>query len=347
MGTVSLWSEIHEQPDTVARVVSTNQEAAARFTRRIETEEVSHVVVAARGTSDNAARYAQYVWGARNGLTVALAAPSLFSVYRAPPRLEGALVVGISQSGQSPDLVEVLLEAARQGRPTLAVTNEAASPLAAAADHLLELEAGPEQAVAATKTYTAQLAAVALISVALAGEGPPAAGLTGLPRAVQVMLALSDAIAGHASTMVDIDQCAVLARGFNLATAFEWALKLQELAYVAAHPYSGADFLHGPIALVEPGFPILAAAPAGPTHIGLVELLSDLQRRRADLVILSDDPDTLGLTEKGIPLPSGVPEWLSPVPAIVASQLIAYHLAVAKGLDPDHPRTLGKITRTR
>jgi glucosamine--fructose-6-phosphate aminotransferase (isomerizing) len=342
---VSLWSELHEQPETVARVVTANRVAATRFARRMEAQPFTHVVVAARGTSDNAARFAQYAWGARNRLTVALAAPSLFGVYHSPPRLEGALVVGISQSGQSPDLVEVLEEARRQGRPTLAITNEADSPLAASADHVLELHAGAERAVAATKTYTAQLAAVALVSASLSGEEP--AELTRLGEAVEAMLALSDSIAGYASALAGIDQCAVLARGFNLATAFEWALKLQELAYVLAHPYSAADFLHGPIALVEPGFPVLVVAPAGPPHAGLAELVADLRQRRADLMVLSDEPDTLGMAGKGVPLPAGLPEWLTPVPAIVAGQLLAFHLAVAKGLDPDHPRGLGKITRTR
>jgi glucosamine--fructose-6-phosphate aminotransferase (isomerizing) len=325
--------------------VTANRAAAARFAGRMAAQPFTHVVVAARGTSDNAARFAQYAWGARNRLTVALAAPSLFGVYHTPPSLDGALVVGISQSGQSPDLVEVLEEARRQGRPTLAITNEAASPLASSADHMLELHAGDERAVAATKTYTAQLAAVALVSASLAAEEPTE--LTRLGEAVEAMLALSDPIAGYASALAGLDQCAVLGRGFNLATAFEWALKLQELAYVLAHPYSAADFLHGPIALVEPGFPVLVVAPAGPPHAGLAELVADLRQRRADLMVLSDDPDTLRLTGKGVPLPAGLSEWLTPVPAIVAGQLLAFHLAVAKGLDPDHPRGLGKITRTR
>lgn len=342
---MSLWSELHEQPTTVARVLSANRGSAVRFARRIEAEPITHVVVAARGSSDNAARYAQYAWGARNRLTVALAAPSLFSVYRTPPGLAGALVVGISQSGQSPDLVEVLEEARRQGRPTLAITNDRASPLAAAAHHVLELRAGPERAVAATKTYTAQLAAVALVSVALTGEEP--AGLAALPEAVKESLALSEVIAGHAAALADLDQCAVLARGYNHATAFEWALKLQELTQVLAYPYSTADFLHGPIALVEPGFPVLAVAPAGSALAGVRELLAELRKRRVDLVVLSDDRETVALSGKSVPLPAGLPEWLTPVPAIVAGQLFAYHLAVAKGLDPDRPRGLSKITRTR
>jgi len=297
----------------------------------------------ARGTSDNAARYAQYVWGARNRINVALTAPSLFSVYHAPPRLDGAQVVGISQSGESPDLVSVLEEARAQGRPTLAITNHPGSPLAEAADLCLELATGEEHAVAATKTYTAQLAAVAVLSAALNGDD---GGLDTVATDVEAVLGASDEIAEAASVFSGTEGAAVLGRGFNHSAAFEWALKLQELAYVLAQPYSAADFVHGPLALVSEGFPIFAVTPSGAPHAVVHSLLERLRNELGStLAVITNEPETLELAEAPIRIPTG-PEWLSPIVCAVAAQLFTYHLAIARGIDPDSPRTIKKVTRT-
>lgn len=344
---MTLLSEIFEQAETLERVVDRNRETAEQIAQTWHREEIDHVVIAARGTSDNAARYAQYVLGARNRLSVGLATPSLYSVYHSPPLLRNAFVVGISQSGQSPDIVAVLVEARHQRRPTLAITNDASSPLAATADHVLVLHAGTEVAVAATKTYTAELAAVALISDAIDDVEGVDRALTALPSHVDHMLGQSDDIAEMAHGRSSLQQCAVLGRGFNHATAFEWALKLQELSYVSAQPFSAADFLHGPVALVEPGYTVLATATSGPSHVDLHALLGELVELGAGLVVISDAEATLELTTSAIRLPRGVPEWITPIPAIVGAQLFTYHLAVAKGLDPNRPRTVRKVTRTR
>lgn len=343
---MTLWDEILEQVDTVERVVSHSGDVAKQVARVWQDRGIEYVVIAGRGTSDNAARYAQYVWGARNRLSVGLAAPSLFSVYDSPPSFGSAAVVGISQSGQSPDIVAVLSEARRQGRPTLAITNDSTSPLASVADYVLALLTGPENAIAATKTYTAELAAVALLSEALTG-GAADSALLDLSDQIEYMLDQSTAIAAIANEMACMDQCVVVGRGFNHATVFEWALKLQELTYTAAQPFSTADFLHGPAALVEPGFPVLAIAPSGPTHGDVHALLENLVDRDATLVVMSDVSATLALTTSAIRLPQDLAEWISPIPAIVGAQPFAYHLTVAKGLDPDRPRGLSKVTRTR
>lgn len=344
---MTLWSEIFEQAETLERVVDRNREAAEQIAQTWRRDEIDHVVIAARGTSDNAARYAQYVWGARNRLSVGLATPSLYSVYDSPPLLRNAFVVGISQSGQSPDIVAVLDEARHQQRPTLAITNDASSPLAATADHVIVLHAGPEGAVAATKTYTAELVAIALISDAFDHVEGVDRALTTLPSHVDHMLGQSDDIAEMAHDLSSLEKCAVLGRGFNHATAFEWALKLQELAYVSAQPFSAADFRHGPMALVEPGFPVLATATSGPSHVDLHALLGGLVELGARLVVISDAEATLELTASAIRLPRGLSEWITPIPAIVGAQLFTYHLTVAKGLDPDRPRSITKVTRTR
>lgn len=338
---MSLISEIGEQPQMLAHTLASNRVGAQRVADLAEGS--THVVLAARGTSDNAGRYAQYVWGTRNRLTVALTTPSLFSVYEEPPRLGTALVVGISQSGESPDIVSVLAEGRRQGRPTVAITNRADSPLADTADVVLDLSVGEETAVAATKTYTAQLAVVALVSEAMAGRS---GALEVLPSLVRDALGRSEQAGELAESFAGIGHAAVLGRGYNQSTAFEWALKLQELAHVVAQPFSTADFLHGPIAVVEPGYPVLAVAAKGPAAGDVLEVLATCHRAGADLCVIGNHPGITELTTKTLDFPTEVEEWLSPIPAIVLGQLFTYHFALAKGLNPDSPRGLSKVTKT-
>lgn len=339
-------TELEEGPEVVARLLDRGAGPVAAVASAVRERDVDLVLIAARGTSDHAAIYAQYVLGARNGLPVALAVPSLTSVYHRPPRLRNALVLGISQSGRSPDVVAVLEDARRQGALTVALTNEPASEIAGAADYVLPLEAGPERAVAATKTYMGEVGLLAMLSSALSADPESAAELRDLPAALRSALAVEDEVARIAARWADEDRCAVLARGFHYATAREWALKLKEVAYVLADPYSGADFQHGPIALVEAGFPVLAIATAGPLLMDMHALLRRLKAARARLLVLSDDADLRALGE-GIPLPAGVPEWLAPIAAILPAQLFAYHLARARGLDTESPRNISKVTLTR
>lgn len=337
---MSMLEEIREQPDVIGRVLESNRAAAGDALTAMES--TTHGLIAARGTSDNAGRYAQYIWGALNNYTVGLATPSLFSVYDDPPRLVDAMVVGISQSGQSPDVVSVLDEANRQSQPTIAITNDPLSPLAVAAGVVLELHAGEEKAVAATKTYTAELANIALIAT-----GGESSELSKVPTVVAAVLDLEPAIEAAAGRFVDLDQCAVIARGYNHATAFEWALKLQELTYAVSQPFSTADFLHGPIAVLEPGYPVLAIASAGPTLEDVRDVIARSLDAGARVMIITDDESTARLSETSILIPAGgLPEWLTPIPFVVACQLFAYHLTRAKGFDAESPRGLQKVTRT-
>lgn len=339
--------EIHEQPEVLARMLDEQAARAAQLARIIRDRDVCYAVLAARGTSDNAARYAQYLFGSLNGLPVALATPSLFTIYRTPPRLREALVLGISQSGQSPDIVAVVEEGHRQGALTVAVTNTPDSPLGDAAEHVLALGAGKEKAVAATKTYTAQLGALALLAAHLADDQERLAELSRLPSAVEETLTLEEAIAAAAQRYAHATQCVVLGRGYNYATAFEIALKLKELTYVVAEPYSSADFRHGPVALVERGFPVVAVAPHGAVYEDVLSLIQELAERDAELSIVSDRKEALELARVPLRLPAPVPEWLSPFVCVVPGQLLALHVTLAKGYDPDHPHGLTKVTETR
>jgi glucosamine--fructose-6-phosphate aminotransferase (isomerizing) len=239
MPTSLLRTEIYEQPAAIQCLLDNQTSAVQAMAERLR-DHFDGILIAARGTSDNAARYAQYLFGAHNRLPVALATPSLFTLYQHPPRLKHLLVVGISQSGQSPDIVAVLSEASRQGQPTIAITNEPDSPLAQAAAHVIPLCAGAERAVAA-----------------LANDRERLAELQRIPLLAQHTLdGLSSAL-DHVERYRYMNRCAVLGRGYNYATAFEIALKVKELTGVVAEPYSSADFRHGPVAIVHAGFPVL------------------------------------------------------------------------------------------
>ncbi len=345
---MSLRDEILEQPAAAQRLLDAAPTAFAPISAALRSRRPRFAVIVARGSSDHAGIYGQYLLAIRNGLIVALAAPSTITLHGARPNLADALVVGISQSGRSPDMVAVVEEARRQGALTVALTNDAGSPLAGTADHVVDVRAGPERATAATKTYTAELLAVALLSTAL---DPPTseetADLAGLPGLISAALTTEpharDLAAAHAKRQLVI----VLGRGYSYASAREWALKLQEMAQLAAMPYSAADFEHGPLALAEPGLPVLAVAPSGPELEAQVALLTSLKADHgARLLVISDAPAAREIDE-GLALPEGIPPWLAPIVEIVPAQLYAYQLTIARGLSPEHPRTISKVTETR
>ncbi len=344
---MTLRIEIFEQAEVLARLFANQMSQIELIASQIKQLSPAYVFLAARGTSDNAGRYANYLWGSMNGLPVALATPSLFTYYKTPPQLKNALVVGISQSGQSPDIVSVLHEGRRQGSPTLAITNEPASPLAQTADFVIDIQAGVEKAVAATKTYTAELMTVAMLSVALSPDQTKRQDLARVAGWVEQALGLDEQIARLAERYRYMDQCVVIGRGYNYATAFEWSLKLKELTYVVADPYSPADFQHGPIAMVESGFPVMAVAHSGQIFEDIMDLLARLRRDlRAEMLVVSDRPEALELAQSPLALPAGMPEWLSPLAAIIPAQLFAYHLTRVKGYDTEKPRQIHKVTET-
>jgi|SRR6266516_2168457 len=344
---MTLHSEIFEQPERLASLLDQQKQTVLEIAKAIQSRDVQYAFLAARGTSDNAGRYANYLWGAHNGIPLALATPSLFTYYQSPPRLKGALVIGVSQSGQSPDIVSVLEEGRKQGCLTLAITNIPDSPLAKVADLVLDIQAGAEKAVAATKTYTTELMAVAMISTALNSSEEHWKELASVSKWVEQTLALDKKIAQMAQRYRYMSHCVVLGRGFNYATAFEWALKLKELTYVSAEPYSSADFQHGPIALVEGGFPVLAVAPRGKVQGSMQDMLTRLRKQKeAELVIISDDTDVLALAQSPIQLPPQIPEWLTPLVSIIPAQLFACHLTEVKGYDTEKPRSITKVTET-
>ena len=342
---MSLRAELGESPAVVGRLLHEAGGQVAMVAEAVRARGIDLAVVAARGTSDHAGIYGQYILGARNGILVAPATPSLVSLYGTPPRMGSALVIGISQSGRSPDVVSVVEASRRQGALTVAITNDVGSELAAAAEHVLPLRAGEERAVAATKTYVAELTVLAMLSAALSGDAQSRAELDRLPDALAAAMATEGALEAAAQAWAGRAACTVLARGFNYATAREWALKLKEVAGLLADPYSTADFQHGPITLIGEGAPVLAVAPTGVAFDSVTELLALVAAAGARVLALTDVP-ALGPGIETVRLPS-VPEWLSPIAAAIPAQLFALHLARARGIDPEHPRHLSKVTLTR
>ena len=344
--TVSLVrEEIAEQPAAVARVLADADGAIAAAVKEIRRRAPRYAVIAARGSSDNAARYAQHVLGRLCGLPVALAAPSLHTVYDAPLRYADGVVLGISQSGASPDDVAVLEAAREQGCVTVALTNDPGSPMAATATHVIGLQAGAEESVAATKTYTTSLAAVAALAAGIAGDVARTRELAGVPDALARQLERTGGLDEAAAAAAHWQRLAVIGRGANYATAFEAALKIKELAGVAAEPASPADFLHGPVAMLDPGFPVLAVLPSGPAGAAVRDVLEAAHARDADVTVIAhaDHPPAAG--ERRLEVEPG-PEWLSPLCAVVPAQLLAVGAAERLGLDVDRPVGLQKVTRT-
>ena len=342
-----LEAELREQPAALARLLERQGPRAAELARAFSQEDIRYVLIASRGTSSNAARYAQYVLGRAHRVPVMFATPSLYTIYEQPPRLDGGLVIGISQSGASPDVVSVLLEARRQGRPTIAITNDPDSPLGISAEAVLPLEAGEEHAVAATKTYLNSLGAIALLFTAIGNDAVARRQLDQMPDALERQLALSFETAPPLREYRNAIGATVVARGVNYGTAFEIALKIRELSGLLVEAYSPADLMHGPIAAIQPRWPAIVVAPSGPAQPSVEEIVPPLLERGARVIGVSDSESVLAEAHTRLPLVPDIPEWLSPLTAVIPGQVTAMRLAELRGLDVDNPAGLKKITLTR
>jgi glucosamine--fructose-6-phosphate aminotransferase (isomerizing) len=340
-----LEAELREQPSALERFVAAEAGNAAEIVDGLLLDDVRYLLIVSRGSSGNAARYLQYLFGTMNRLPVSFATPSLYTVYDAPPVLGHAAAIGISQSGASPDVVAVLEEARRQGRPTLAITNELGSPLARAADFILPLHAGQEHAVAATKTYLNSIGAVALLSAAR--DDTRLRELHAMPARLSEQIERSLAKAASLDAYRDVEGGSVIARGVNYGTAFEIALKIRELSGAQFEAFSSADLLHGPIAAVKAARPAIVVAPTGRTLNSMSAAVRNVRERGSAVLAISDDPDFLAAADTALPLVPDVPEWLSPLLTVVPGQVAAVRLATLRGENVDSPAGLTKITLTR
>ena len=340
--------EIRQQPAALARTLSGERRHIERFKRLMDQQPPRLIVLVARGTSDNAALFGRYLIEITTGIPVSLAAPSIATLYEAPVNYRDALVVGISQSGESTDTNLVLEQARRGGAVTVGITNEASSRMAQIAEHVFLVRAGKEKSVAATKTYTGQVLMLYLLAYALGGRGATIDDLERLPDSVEGALSIEQEVAELADRYRFMRHAVVIGRGLNYANAFEFALKMMETCYVVAERFSSADFQHGPIALVEPDFPVFAFAPSDVTWPSLGDTLSRLQELRAEVVAIADpsNREVEARATRVIRLPKRLKGALTPIPYVVPAQLFAASLANEKGLDPDRPRTIRKVTLT-
>jgi glucosamine--fructose-6-phosphate aminotransferase (isomerizing) len=342
-----MMEEIRQQPESLARALSREWRRAEELKRLLAKRRPRLVVLAARGTSDNAAQFGRYLLEIAAGIPVSMAAPSVATLYKARMDYRETLVVGLSQSGESTDTNLVLERAKEQGAITIGITNEPSSALGRLADHVFLVRAGKERSVAATKTYTGQILMLYLLAHALGGA-IRRADLERIPEAVEGALRLEPEVAALSERYRFMRHALVVGRGLNFANVLELALKLMETCYVVAERFSSADFLHGPIAMVEPSFPVFAFAPPDVTWPSVGSALEKLRGLEAETVVITDsgNPEAAAGATRTIRLPRRVKPLLTPIPYIVPAQIFAASLAEQKGFDPDRPRTLSKVTLT-
>lgn len=347
--------EIREQPGALDRTLSEELRTAGDLRRRLQANPPQLILLVARGTSDNAAQFGRYLLEITTGIPVSMAAPSVFTIYGASLKLKNTLVVAISQSGESTDTNLVAQKAREAGATTVGITNEPDSALAKLAEHVILVRAGREQSVAATKTYTGQLLAMYLLAWACGAPIQPES-LRNIPEFAARALDTESEIVSRADRFTYMTRALSIARGLNYSNALEFALKLMETSYVVAERFSAADLLHGPIAMVERAFPTFLFVPPGPTLQGMVEMTEKLRGLKAETTIISDrsNPESNSLRRQTICINADLADqagqlpvdvW-TPIPYIIPAQLFAACLAEKKGLDPDQPRTLSKVTRT-
>lgn len=339
--------EIHEQPDALEKTMRLEQGNVRSIVEAVRKKNPAFVMFVARGSSDNAATYGKYLFEYLNGIPVVLSAPSIVTVYKRRLRLDKGLVIGISQSGEGTDINESMADARKAGAFTIGITNHGKSTLAKTTEAVITLRAGLEKGLAATKTYTAQLLSLMMLSGFLADDRKFLEALRAVPAQCARLLELESTISDLSERYRYMEHCVIIGRGFNYATVKEAALKLMETSYVVAQPFSTADFLHGPIALTGVGFPTFVCAAPGKMLTGITDLLKSLQDKSVETVVFSSDRKALALASKPVSIAARVDETVSPIYYIVPFQFLAHYLALAKGIDPDNPRFLKKVTKTR
>ncbi len=347
--------EIRQQPGALERTLKNELRPIEKLKRALQARRPRMILLAARGTSDNAAQFGRYLLEITTGIPVSLAAPSIFTLYEASLDLKDVLVVAISQSGESTDTNLVLERGKATGALTVGITNEPESSLAKIAEHVLLVRAGREKSVAATKTYTGQMLMMYLLAYAL-GAPVELDDLRQIPSRTQAALEMERDITGRAERYTFMKNAVVVGRGLNYSNAFEFALKMMETCYVVAERFSSADFLHGPIAMVESGFPAFLFTPSGVTWPGVKQMLEKLIALKAETLIITDlsNREAIQMAPRSVALPlklskqrSPLPEEVyTPIPYILPAQMFVACLAEKKGLDPDRPRTLSKVTQT-
>lgn len=341
-----MWDEIMEQPSVLERCRSKNDQIIREIVEEVKTRNINSVYLAARGTSNHASVYGKYVLELIAGIPAALAFPSIFTIYGKALNFSNSLVFGISQSGQAADVMEIIKSANRQGALTVGITNFSDSPLAKESKFHLCCEAGPELSVAATKTFMAQIYILANLAAEWGKSSALQEQLALVPEKLSGALEISKVIEEKVERYRFMNECFVLARGINYAIALEAALKIQEATYARAKAFATSEFQHGPIATVEKDFPIIIFAPEGPSLAYIKKMIDTLRKKQVELIVISNNKEILGLGNSSFAIPDTDNDIISPFLNTAVAQMFACSLAAVKGLNPDSPRDLSKVTIT-
>jgi glucosamine--fructose-6-phosphate aminotransferase (isomerizing) len=337
--------EIAEQPEALSSTINAERSRISDLGKFLKQRDIDFIVLVARGSSDNAALFGRYLLEITTGIPVSLSAPSVHTLYKAQLNLQHALVIGVSQSGQGEDINHVLEHSRACGAFTVGITNEPASSMTRIVDQTLLMHGGSERSVAATKTFTGQMMLFYMLAAELAAT-PAGFSYEAIPDFAARALEQQPAILELVQRYVFMENCVVVGRGLAYANAYELALKLMETCYVVAERFSSADFLHGPLAMVERHFPVILFAPPGVMLAGVKDLINRLRELHADTLSITSDLEAAGACTRSIIMPREIDEFLAPIPYMIPGQLFAALLAEAKGLNPDAPRSLSKVTRT-
>jgi len=338
--------EIKQAPEVIARLLQREVRKIEKIAQTLKTKDISMVTFVARGTSDNACLYGKYLIESLLGIPVHLAAPSILTIYGTTVKQRGSLVIGVSQSGEGTDVNNYLEESRKTGAYTLAITNTRGSSITHIADDVIYLHAGHELAVAATKTYIAQCTALLMLATKWADQTETYELMGNMPESAEEILKLEDEITDKVNRYRYAQLAVILGRGYHYASAKELALKLMECCYMPTQAFSIADFMHGPIAMIHEGFPTFLFVTRGKMSNPMIDIAKDCYEKGTDSVIFSNTPETKRYASIHFMLPRSLPELCTPITHIIAGQLFTYSLALTKGLNPDAPKFLKKVTQT-
>lgn len=336
--------EIYEQPDVIKKFLKKEYKNIEKIAQKIDKKDIKFIIIAARGTSDKAAILGKYLFEIKNRIPVLLPSISVFTLYKTKFDLKKALCIGISQSGESKDVVDFLKISKNCGALTLGITNNLNSSIVKNVENIIYLRAGKEKSISATKTYISEIFSLYLLSSLISKDKEMQEKLKKIPENIKKVLKIENFIKDNIERYRYMNQCIVLGRGLNYATSLETALKIAETSYCVAEAFSGADFLHGPVALLSEGFPVFVFAPSGATYKMMLNLVKKIKEKKAELIIISDREEILKFAILKIKMPE-LEELYTPFTYVVIGQLIAVHLSLVKGLNPDKPRYLKKITK--
>lgn len=338
--------EIKESPETLNRIYQQEFHKIERLAASLQQLDISHITLVARGTSDNAALYGKYLFESLLGIPAHLAAPSIITIYRSAMRSQHSLVIGISQSGAGLDVNEYMAHSKANGAITLAITNTRGSEITKVADDVIYLHAGNEESVAATKTYATECMALLMLAALWSKERVTLDLLPKIAEATEQVMSCEKDIQEHVQRYRYATQMVTLGRGYHYASAKEMALKLMETCYLPTQAFSIADFMHGPIAMIHEGFPTLLFVTRGRMSAPMIQAAKDLYQKGSETIIFSNTPETKRYATMHFMMPRSLSEIATPITYIIPGQLFSFYLSLAKGLDPDHPKFLRKVTQT-